>query len=76
MKHVTFAVVKIATVMEIVPTTKMIIPVCVHQNTLEETANSKTTAIVTRAHMETVQIMLDMAFNVLVKADTRVMPVM
>ena len=75
MKHVTFAMVKSAVVMENVQTTKMIIPVCVHQNTLEETANSKTTAIVTRAHMETVQ-MPTMVSIVPVKGVTWAVPVM
>lgn len=75
MKHVIFAMVKIATVMETVQTTKMIIHVNVNQNTWAKTVNKEISVTMTHAHMETVQILL-MVISVRALEDTQVVVVM
>ncbi len=56
MKHVIFAMVKIAVVMENVQTTKMAIPVNVYHNTMDITVNKEITVTVTPVYMGSVQI--------------------
>lgn len=75
MKHVIFAMGKIATVMENVLTIEMIIFVNVYQITMDKTVNTQIFVTLTRVHMETVQILI-MVSNVHVKLDSRVVSVM